>query len=268
MTQDAVRPGERYVYRFRAEQVGTFWYHTHQASSKEVRRGLFGALVIEPAQRSRGSTSIASLVAHTFDGIPTLDANDGVERLDVPPGRASACGWSTRTTRRAASPSRERRFEVVAIDGTDLNEPDELRDTLLEVAGRRPRRRRLHDARSRRSGSRSSTPTPRLRSTPARRPPRSCRPELPVFDPATYGEPAATPFDASSAFDRRFELAIAESRASSTAGPGMQWAINGRIFPDVPTFVVEEGDLVEIDDRRTTRTRITRCTCTATTCSC
>ena len=49
VTQDAVLPGERYVYRFRAEQVGTFWYHTHQASSKEVRRGLFGAIVIEPA---------------------------------------------------------------------------------------------------------------------------------------------------------------------------------------------------------------------------
>ena len=39
VTQDAVLPGERHVYRFRAEQVGTFWYHTHQVSSKEVRRG-------------------------------------------------------------------------------------------------------------------------------------------------------------------------------------------------------------------------------------
>ena len=48
VTQDAVLPGERHVYRFRAQQVGTFWYHTHQVSSKEVRRGLFGALVIEP----------------------------------------------------------------------------------------------------------------------------------------------------------------------------------------------------------------------------
>ena len=58
VTQDAVLPGERYVYRFRAEQVGTFWYHTHQASSKEVRRGLFGAIVIEPAA-PRSSTSTA-----------------------------------------------------------------------------------------------------------------------------------------------------------------------------------------------------------------
>ena len=57
VTQNAVLPGERYTYRFRAEQVGTFWYHTHQVSSKEVRRGLFGVLVIEPARDRRESTS-------------------------------------------------------------------------------------------------------------------------------------------------------------------------------------------------------------------
>ena len=28
--------------------------------------------------------------------------------------------------------------------------------------------------------------------------------------------------------------------------PGLQWAINGGIYPDVPVFVVEEGDLVEV----------------------
>ena len=86
VTQDAVRPGERYVYRFRAEQVGTFWYHTHQASSKEVRRGLFGAIVIEPAASTRFDLDRVVL-AHTFDGIPTLDARTRESsRLDVPPG--------------------------------------------------------------------------------------------------------------------------------------------------------------------------------------
>src|SRR5215216_2582146 len=36
VTQDAVRPGESYTYRFRAEQVGTFWYHSHQIAAKQV----------------------------------------------------------------------------------------------------------------------------------------------------------------------------------------------------------------------------------------
>jgi FtsP/CotA-like multicopper oxidase with cupredoxin domain len=32
VTQDAVMPGEKHVYRFIAEQTGTFWYHSHQES--------------------------------------------------------------------------------------------------------------------------------------------------------------------------------------------------------------------------------------------
>ena len=85
VTQDAVLPGERYVYRFRAEQVGTFWYHTHQVSSKEVRRGLFGALVIEPAQDTHYELDLA-IVSHTFDGVPTLNGNDRVAPRDIAPG--------------------------------------------------------------------------------------------------------------------------------------------------------------------------------------
>ena len=38
VTQDAVPPGGRHVYRFRPDRAGTFWYHTHQVSSKRPRR--------------------------------------------------------------------------------------------------------------------------------------------------------------------------------------------------------------------------------------
>src|SRR5688500_17118666 len=41
LTQDAVGPGERHTYRFRAEQTGTYWYHSHQVSSEQVEKGLF-----------------------------------------------------------------------------------------------------------------------------------------------------------------------------------------------------------------------------------
>ena len=65
VTQDAVMPGEEFVYRFVADQVGTFWYHSHQVSHEQVQRGLFGALVIEPADagadRSRRGRRAAPL---------------------------------------------------------------------------------------------------------------------------------------------------------------------------------------------------------------
>ena len=50
VTQDAVLPGEEFVYRFVADQVGTFWYHSHQVSHEQVQGGLLGGLVIHPEQ--------------------------------------------------------------------------------------------------------------------------------------------------------------------------------------------------------------------------
>ena len=73
VTQDAVLPGERYMYRFRAEQVGTFWYHTHQVSSKEVRRGLFGALVIEPREQTASGSRRGRSSRTRSTAVPTLD---------------------------------------------------------------------------------------------------------------------------------------------------------------------------------------------------
>lgn len=35
-TQNAVMPGETYTYRFRAEQVGSFWYHSHLDSKNRL----------------------------------------------------------------------------------------------------------------------------------------------------------------------------------------------------------------------------------------
>jgi FtsP/CotA-like multicopper oxidase with cupredoxin domain len=46
ITQDAVRPGQSHVYRFVAQDAGTYWYHSHQVSHEQVRLGLFGAFVV------------------------------------------------------------------------------------------------------------------------------------------------------------------------------------------------------------------------------
>ncbi|SFF59196.1 Multicopper oxidase with three cupredoxin domains (includes cell division protein FtsP and spore coat protein CotA) [Halobacillus alkaliphilus] len=47
LTQDAVQPGESFTYEFMANDAGTYWYHSHQHSSKQVDKGLYGSLVIE-----------------------------------------------------------------------------------------------------------------------------------------------------------------------------------------------------------------------------
>lgn len=50
VTQNAVRPNESFTYEFAANTVGTYWYHSHQKSSEQVDKGLYGSIVVEPKE--------------------------------------------------------------------------------------------------------------------------------------------------------------------------------------------------------------------------
>ncbi|PKR77578.1 copper oxidase [Halalkalibacillus sediminis] len=47
LTQEAVQPGETFTYQFEAKDPGTYWYHSHEHSSLQVDKGLYGSLVVE-----------------------------------------------------------------------------------------------------------------------------------------------------------------------------------------------------------------------------
>ena len=42
-----IAPGETFIYRFRVQQAGTYWYHSHSGFQEQT--GMYGAIVIEPA---------------------------------------------------------------------------------------------------------------------------------------------------------------------------------------------------------------------------
>lgn len=44
-----IAPGATYTYRFRVNQSGTYWYHSHSRFQEQT--GLYGAIVIEPRNR-------------------------------------------------------------------------------------------------------------------------------------------------------------------------------------------------------------------------
>jgi CopA family copper-resistance protein len=46
-----IAPGETFTYRFKVEQSGTYWYHSH--SGMQEMTGMYGAIVIEPAGGER-----------------------------------------------------------------------------------------------------------------------------------------------------------------------------------------------------------------------
>jgi FtsP/CotA-like multicopper oxidase with cupredoxin domain len=46
-----IEPGETYVYRFKVNQAGTYWYHSHSRFQEQT--GLYGPIVIEPRRGER-----------------------------------------------------------------------------------------------------------------------------------------------------------------------------------------------------------------------
>lgn len=47
LTQPPIRPGESFTYEFTPPDAGTFWYHPHADSLRQLGRGLAGAFIIE-----------------------------------------------------------------------------------------------------------------------------------------------------------------------------------------------------------------------------
>ena len=134
VTQDAVPPGGRHVYRFRPNRAGTFWYHTHQVAASEVRRGLFGVLVVEPREAPSDDGLDLALAAHSIEGRGTLAGSDQVEHRSVDPGtpvRLRLVDTDDVPQRFALDGVP---FRVLAIDGNELNQPGALEHETLELA--------------------------------------------------------------------------------------------------------------------------------------
>ncbi|WP_022894361.1 multicopper oxidase family protein [Agromyces subbeticus] len=242
ITQDAVPAGGHHVYRFVAEDAGTYWYHSHQVSREQVLRGLLGALVIDPVAPADAAADLdITALLHVYGGQHTLNGRVADERIDAPPGstvrvrvinsdQGTAAVWSD-------SP-----FRVIATDGRDINEPTDLRGQRLlipaggraDVAVQAPQHgsAALHVGGARRV----------LIGDPEASVPSIAQPSKSV-DLLSYGAPEPLGFDPSSP-DRSYDYVIARRFGLIDGRPGNFWTINGRMFPDVPMFHVAEGDVV------------------------
>ena len=234
VTQAAVVPGDEFVYRFRADQPGTYWYHTHQASHLGVRRGLFGTLVV--AERMDGAALDLTLPVHTFDGTLVFADPDGRSDFAAAPGtnvRLRLVNTDSDPHRFALAGAP---FRVTAVDGRELNHPGEVRDVGLRLpAGGRhdlsfvmpsaPVAVTVDDGRgSVRLGGDVSVDT-------------SGWPEL---DLLRYGSPATV----SLAADRHFTLVLDRGVTLVDGRPAYAQTVNGHGHPSIPDQLVTEGDLV------------------------
>ncbi|MFL6140738.1 MAG: multicopper oxidase family protein [Labedaea sp.] len=270
ITQDDVLPGQSYTYRFRPEQVGTFWYHSHQVSEEAVDRGLFGPLVVLPKGAPIGAEGLdTTIMAHSWKDSTTggtttewggggdvvaMGTSDTLDRRAIAPGVPvklrlintsddPTADAKPRTFTLSGTP-----FKVSAIDGSDLNRPGDLTNTRLEMAvgGRYDLTFTMPDHPVRLTDL--TNPSGGLLLSPDGKGdvanPVSA--DAPVFDPIGYGGPAATPFSSAGPFNRQFTLVLDDRLSFFDGHLFPRPVINGHTFPEAPMLMVAEGDLVKM----------------------
>ncbi len=246
VTQDAVRPGQSFTYRFRAEQAGTFWYHTHQAAGDAVKRGLFGTFVVTPPGPPAEPAPLDLTVpVHTLAGTTRIGAVEGLDRRAVAPGTqvrlrlVNTDDVAHRFTLHGTG------FRLAAVDGVPLHEPGTLTDRSLALGagGRhdvvftmppgpvllavdRPGQGLLLAA-----DAATAVPPPVGATTP--------------LDLLSYGAATPPPFGAGPRYDRRYTLVLDRQLRFLDGAPTFAHTVNGRVYPDVPALTVRPGDLVE-----------------------
>ncbi|MDX3004512.1 multicopper oxidase family protein [Kribbella solani] len=238
VTQDAVPVGGKHVYRFKAEQAGTYWYHSHQISSDEVKGGLFGAIVIAPAVPGDVVAAI-----HTYDGKRTINGRTGAWQADVPAGTAARVRVINTDNAILRVGLLGTSYKVVAVDGRDVHGPTATTAAYALPAGGRVDLEAVVPA----GGMRliAGIPTLSLAIGPAGTNPPTANLSAETVDLLTYGTPAPIGFDPGQA-NRDFQYRIGRRPGFLDGVPGLWWTINGHKFPDVPMFMVAEGEVVRM----------------------
>ncbi|GIJ24442.1 multicopper oxidase family protein [Micromonospora lutea] len=242
LSQPVVASGKTFRYRFRADQVGTYWYHTHHVSHIGVRRGLYGVLVVTPRTDPDPADLDLVVPVHTFSGGAAVA---GVEHV--------AAAGATVRLRLVNTDSDPRRFalagtpfRVVAVDGRDLQGPGETSRTALRVAagGRRDLVFVMPETPVALFVDGVAAvwlrPSPDAPDGGAGAQDTADWPELDLF---TYGTSAPVPLRTATA-DRHFTLVLDRGVAMVDGRPAFAQTVNGRGHPSIPDQIVSDGDIV------------------------
>lgn len=239
VTQDAVGKGESFEYRFVAEDVGTYWYHSHQLSHEQVRGGLLGAVVIAPRDGIGADVDVEALV-HLYGRHRTIGGRVGDIAVDAPSGATARVRVINTDNGPLTAWVSGADYRILAVDGTDLHGPGTIGDqgVVVTAGGRADLEVVVPDGGARvELGGHAVLLGDAAADVVAQPVPDQ------LVDLLAYGEPAPIGVDLGDV-DRRFDYVIDRRPGFHDGRPGVWWTVNGRLWPDVPMYTVRTGDTV------------------------
>ena len=134
-----IAPGQSYAYQFVAKPVGTYWYHPQIMHADQKAKGMYGVLIVEPADTSVKvdqdiALVISDIVNTKNNGQPTIYMINGKTAPAIPPIEVSK---DSRVRLRVINCGQHavplhitgHKFELVSLNGNLSGEQTE-RDTI------------------------------------------------------------------------------------------------------------------------------------------
>jgi FtsP/CotA-like multicopper oxidase with cupredoxin domain len=145
----AVNPGEVYAFQFIPSQTGTFWYHPQVNHLNQKTLGLYGALIVEPAEQKHGydrdfvmmlgeaavrggAASKGQIAAGGGETLYTINGLTGssIQPIEVRKGERVRLRLINASNHVIPLSLTGHKLEVVSTNGSDALEPHVFRDTI------------------------------------------------------------------------------------------------------------------------------------------
>ncbi len=149
VTQDPIKPGDKFIYEFTPKDAGTFWFHPHIRSSEQIERGLFGTLIVEDEYTEKYNQDILLVIddwrlkndkqiyenfntpmdiMHDGRWGNTITVNGKLkETIDVKPGERIRVRMVNTSNARIYMPTiKNTKATVIAVDGMYVKKPFNL----------------------------------------------------------------------------------------------------------------------------------------------
>ncbi|KAH6842859.1 multicopper oxidase [Chaetomium sp. MPI-CAGE-AT-0009] len=110
LSQQPIRPGQSFVYKFKASPPGTHWYHSHERMTLDD--GLYGAIFVHP---KKDLTGLWSRISQNPEDIKAMDKAARSPELMV------LSEWSSFTSEEYWKVIEESRLAIFCVDSVLLN---------------------------------------------------------------------------------------------------------------------------------------------------
>jgi FtsP/CotA-like multicopper oxidase with cupredoxin domain len=264
VTQNAVEPGESFLYSFKATTPGTYWYHSHYKSAEQVDRGLYGVLIVEGEEQesldrdytfildemnSDGQKGSTGMMGRSNYDLYTVNGKTGnaISAYELRTGEKARlrfinAGYISHYLYLGAI-----EYKVVAIDGQNVIDPKPVRNKLLAVG---PGER--YDVEFTVPDS-SFLIREMLNTEPADGliiPMKNLDSEKMlseekydgIFSLTDSGVVTNYPSLKDKKADKEYKMILSHGMK----GMGMVYTINGKTYPDIDPLDVKKGDIVKV----------------------